>query len=131
MRLLDQVYVFETLADNNDDFFCFCFFFQPRQPGVWCLIETCPAFFSLYISGTGWHLAESIAQHAQFPCCSSPKECSRAQREKVNLQARAASRGVAISLRGKGGKKSPFLLFSLSLQRFVIFENTQKHQRYF
>lgn len=65
------------------------FFFSSPLPSsvcsVCCLIETCPASCLplTYIPGTGgWHLATSVAQHAQFPCRLSPKECSGAQREK-------------------------------------------------
>lgn len=117
------------------------FFFSPYSPllssvcGACCLIETCPASCLplTYIPGTGgWHLATSVAQHAQFPCRSSPKECSGAQREKVNLQACTARRRVAISLWGTKKKKNLlFFVVFLSLQHFVIFENTQEHQRYF
>ena len=131
----------EKLAGEGEVFLSLFFFLlllpSPLSSsvcGACCLIETCPASCLplTYIPGTGgWHLATSVAQHAQFPCRSSPKECSGAQREKVNLQACTARRRVAISLWGKKKKNLLFFVVFLSLQHFVIFENTQEHQRYF
>lgn len=103
--------------------------------GVCCLIETCPASCLplTYIPGTGgWHLATSVAHYAQFPCRLSPKECSGAQREKWTY--RLVQRGDESLSSSEAKKKKKillFLLFSFSLQHFVIFENTQEHQRYF
>lgn len=111
------------------------FFFLPSTACVVCrLIETCPASCLplTYIPSTGgWHLATSVAQHAQFPCRWSPKECSGAQREKWTYRL-VQRRDESLSPSEAKKKKSPFfLLFCFSLQHFVIFENTQEHQRYF
>lgn len=110
------------------------FFFFPLSSsvcGVCRLIETCPASHLplTYIPGTGGsHLATSIAQYPQFPCRWSPKECSSAQREKWTYRLVQQDELLSSS---EAEKNLLFLLFCFSLQHFVIFENTQEHQRYF
>lgn len=92
--------------------------------GVCCLIETCPASCLplTYIPGTGgWHLATSVAQHAQFPCRSSPKECSGAQREKWTY--RLVQRGDE-SLSPSEAEKSPFFVVFLLI---IALCNIRKH----
>ena len=90
-------------------------FFSPPSTilcvcGVCCLIETC--LLLTYIPGRGgWHLATSVAQYAQFPCRSSPKECSGAQREKWTY--RLLQRGDESLSPSEAKKISFFVVFLL------------------
>lgn len=108
--------------------FFFFFFLLSHLLCVWCLLPnwnvSCllpPSHF--YIPGTGgWHLATSVAQHAQFPCRSSPKECSGAQREKWTY--RLLQRGDESLSPSEAKKISPFFVVFLLITALC---NIRKH----